>query len=417
MDFVYNENEKKNLEELREENVKFELDKQYLKVSIYGLGTLAAGYIIYSILKNSGKLLGLLLSGLGEVFGVLSPLIIGLVLMYLLYPAVLKVEQLLKKSISYFNLPKKAKQARNLSVLIVYAVVVLALVALVFAAYRLIAGNGGSSGTTDLSTMIDTISSYASTYNQVFNDFSVKLNELGLSDQFKQQSQTILETAKKLITGAVSGFFGSIGNIGGNIISFILGILISFYLISDLTYFSNLMRTVLRVFSKKRLSNHTKSVIDKLNRVISGFIRGQLLDALIVGILNSIGMVAIGLDFAIVIGMMAGACNIIPYFGMYIAMVPAIIVGLLSGVPIKALFAALVMIAVQQIDTIFISPRVIGGNVGLHPVFVILSITIAGSFFGLFGMLVAVPVAAMIKVLFVEYVLENPKSIERDGFE
>ena len=397
--------------------MKFELDKQYMKVSAYVLGTMAAGYIIYSMLKNSGYILSFFFKTVGGIIDVLSPLVVGLVLMYLLYPAVLNIEILLKKRIKYFHNTKKAKQCRTLSLIIVYALVVAVLVGLVFAAYRLVAGNGSESSSTDLTTMIKAISSYASTYNQVFTDFSNKLNELGLSEQFKQQTQTILVMAKNLVAGAVSGFFGSIGNIGGNLISFILGILISFYLISDLSYFSELIKIVVRVFSKKKMSMRTKKVIKKLNEVVSGFIRGQLLDALIVGILNSIGMVAIGLDFAIVIGMMAGACNVIPYFGMYIAMVPAVIVGLLSGVPMKALLAALIMIGVQQIDTMVISPRVIGGSVGLHPVFVILSITVAGSYFGLFGMLLAVPVAAMIKVLFVEYVLESPKSKLKSEYE
>jgi len=197
----------------------------------------------------------------------------------------------------------------------------------------------------------------------------------------------------------------------------LLGIIISFYLISDLTYFKGFVKTVAKVFGKRDITDRTKAVLNKMNKVISGFIRGQLLDSLIVGILNSIGLTLIGLDFAIVIGMMAGACNVIPYFGMYIAMIPAIIVGLLSGNPILALFAALVMIAVQQVDTLVISPRVIGGSVGLHPVFVILSIIIAGNYFGLVGMLLAVPTAAMIKVLFVEYVLENPKYSEGNGLE
>lgn len=397
--------------------MKFELDKQYVKISAYFLGTLAAGYIIFSMLKNSGKLISILFGALGTVLDVLTPLIIGVVLMYLLYPAVLKIESLLKKKVKYFAKDKKWRQCRNLSLVIVYVLVVAVLVGLVYATYRLVAGGGDNGGSTDLNTMIAAISSYASTYNQVFSDFSDKLNQLGLSDQFKQQSSVVLSAAKNLLTGAISGFFSSIGNIGGNLVNFVLGILISFYLISDLTYFSNLIKTVIRVFSKRRLSIRTKKVITKINDVISGFIRGQLLDALIVGILNSIGLLAIGLDFAIVIGMMAGVCNMIPYFGMYIAMVPAVIVGLLSGIPAKAIFAALIMIGVQQIDSIVLSPRIIGGSVGLHPVFVILSITIAGSFFGLFGMLLAVPVAAMLKVIFVEYVLENPRSKERVDLE
>ena len=397
--------------------MKFELDKQYVKISTYFLGTLAAGYIIYSLLKNSGKILTVVFGVVGELLNVLSPLIIGMVLMYLLYPAVLKIEDFLKKRINYFANPKKRKLCRNLSLVIVYLIVVLVIVGLVMTAYLMVRGDGDEGNSKDFLSMIKTISSYASSYNQVFSDFSDKLNQLGLSEQVQQQTKVILTAAKNLVNGAISGFFRSIGNIGGNIISFFLGIMISFYLISDLTYFRGFVKKVARVFSNREISDRTKMVINKMNKVVSGFIRGQLLDSLIVGILNSIGLTLIGLDFAIVIGMMAGAFNVIPYFGMYIAMIPAIIVGLLSGTPILALFAALVMIGVQQIDVLIISPRVIGGSVGIHPVFVILSIIIAGNYFGLIGMLLAVPIAAMIKVLFVEYVLENPKYNEGNGLE
>ena len=414
MNFVYNYMEYIYFGGLR---VKFELDKQYVKISTYFLGTLAAGYIIYSLLKNSGKILTVVFGVVGELLNVLSPLIIGMVLMYLLYPAVLKIEDFLKKRINYFANPKKRKLCRNLSLVIVYLIVVLVIVGLVMTAYLMVRGDGDEGNSKDFLSMIKTISSYASSYNQVFSDFSDKLNQLGLSEQVQQQTKVILTAAKNLVNGAISGFFRSIGNIGGNIISFFLGIMISFYLISDLTYFRGFVKKVARVFSNREISDRTKMVINKMNKVVSGFIRGQLLDSLIVGILNSIGLTLIGLDFAIVIGMMAGAFNVIPYFGMYIAMIPAIIVGLLSGTPILALFAALVMIGVQQIDVLIISPRVIGGSVGIHPVFVILSIIIAGNYFGLIGMLLAVPIAAMIKVLFVEYVLENPKYNEGNGLE
>ena len=399
--------------------MKFELDKQYVKISTYVLGTLAAGYIIFSILKNSGNILATVFGVFGELLNVLSPLIIGMILMYLLYPAVLKTEGFLKKRIKYFANPKKRKQCRNLSLVIVYLIVVLVIVGLVITAYVVVLGDGDGDprDSRDFLGMIKVISNYASSYNQVFSNFSDKLSQLGLSEQVQQQTKVILTTAKNLVNGAISGLFRSIGNIGSNLISFLLGIMISFYLISDLTYFKGFVKTVVRVFSKREISDRTKMVINKMNKVVSGFIRGQLLDSLIVGILNSIGLTLIGLDFAIVIGMMAGAFNVIPYFGMYIAMVPAIIVGLLSGKPILALFAALVMIGVQQIDVLIISPRVIGGSVGIHPVFVILSIIIAGNYFGLIGMLLAVPIAAMIKVLFVEYVLENPKYSEGNGLE
>jgi predicted PurR-regulated permease PerM len=108
--------------------------------------------------------------------------------------------------------------------------------------------------------------------------------------------------------------------------------------------------------------------------------------------------------------MTAGISNVIPYFGPIIGSIPAVIVGLLSGSPIKALFAVIVLIVVQQIDSTLISPKVVGDSVGLHPLFVMLSIIIGGAYFGLWGMLIAVPTAAIIKMFLIRWI-EERKSV------
>jgi predicted PurR-regulated permease PerM len=124
-----------------------------------------------------------------------------------------------------------------------------------------------------------------------------------------------------------------------------------------------------------------------------------LLVALIVGVFSSILLYIVGLDFAVLVGMTAGLFNVIPYFGPIIGSIIAVVVGLLSGSPLKALLAVAALVVVQQIDSNIISPRIVGNSVGLHPVFIILSIIIGGSCFGLLGMLIAVPVAGIIKLL------------------
>ena len=107
----------------------------------------------------------------------------------------------------------------------------------------------------------------------------------------------------------------------------------------------------------------------------------------------------IGIDYAIMIGVISGICNMIPYIGPIAGTVLAVLIALLSGQPLLALWATAGMILVQQIDNNLLAPKIVGDSVGLHPVFTMLAIVIGGNVGGLVGMLTAVPVAASVKIL------------------
>jgi len=214
-----------------------------------------------------------------------------------------------------------------------------------------------------------------------------------------------------LISSAISNSLIKIKSFGSNIVNIVLGLILAFYILKDLEYFRELYGKTTKALMKEQKNEKLNNLFEDINSILSHFIRGQLLAALIVGILSSIGLSIIRLDFAILIGMTAGIANIIPYFGPILGSVPAVIVGLLSGNPIKALLAIIVLVAVQQIDGTLISPRIVGSSVGLHPVFVMLAIIIGGAYLGLLGMLIAVPIAAIIKMFLVRW-LENKRNIE-----
>ena len=113
----------------------------------------------------------------------------------------------------------------------------------------------------------------------------------------------------------------------------------------------------------------------------------------------AIALAVIGVDYAIVIGIISGICNMIPYVGPMVGTVLAAVMGLLSGEPIMVLWAVIAMLVVQQIDNNLIAPKIVGDSVGLHPVFTMIAIIIGGNIGGLLGMLVAVPLTASIKIL------------------
>lgn len=161
---------------------------------------------------------------------------------------------------------------------------------------------------------------------------------------------------------------------------------------------SNVRRQLLGLFPAKR---HTKveSVIDGIDGVIGGFIRGQLIDGAIVGAMIFVMLVATHVPYALLIGVAAGILNFIPYAGAVIGFIPSVILALAYNGPGNALLVALLFAVIQQIDGNFVAPRVLKDNVGLSPLYIILAILIGSELFGLIGTFLAVPVAAIFRVL------------------
>lgn len=135
-----------------------------------------------------------------------------------------------------------------------------------------------------------------------------------------------------------------------------------------------------------------------INVVLRKFIYGHLTVALIVGILTGIGLALVGVDYAVTLGFIAGVADIVPYFGPIIGAVPAVCLALLQSKKL-ALYTALVMFIVQQIESSIISPKIISGSVGLHPLIIIFVLLLGGYLFGIWGMLAAVPITAVLRIL------------------
>ncbi len=179
------------------------------------------------------------------------------------------------------------------------------------------------------------------------------------------------------------------------ILVFFLAPVIAFYVLIDLP---RVRREAIELIP----ASHQPEVIHvsrALGHAVGGFLRGQLLVAVIVGILTSIGFRIIGLDFWLIIGMIAGFLNIIPFIGPWVGGALGVMVGLVTGSVTTAMWAAVVALAVQQIDNNFVSPTVLRATVRLHPAVVILVLILGAAVGGLWGVLLAVPVAASVKII------------------
>jgi predicted PurR-regulated permease PerM len=139
------------------------------------------------------------------------------------------------------------------------------------------------------------------------------------------------------------------------------------------------------------------------DRLLSRFLRGQLLAAAIVGILTWLGLLITGFPYSGLVGAIAGVFNLVPYLGLVASIVPVIVISLLSGSFLGSLLkAAVVFVIVQLIDSSVTGPRIVGGSVGLHPVWVMLALAVGSFFFGFVGLLLAMPAAVLIKLLLKE---------------
>ena len=205
----------------------------------------------------------------------------------------------------------------------------------------------------------------------------------------------------------VLGFSQSIIIYLSNIVSSItFGIviipLILFYLMRDiLTFKENLY-----IFVLKENKKEFKEVLEEIDNIVSGFIRGRIIVCFIVGTLIGIGLFFLNLKFALIIGIISGIFNFIPYLGPLVGVILALIFAL--GNPWWALLMIVVLfVLVNQLEAIYLNPNILGKGLGLHPLTVILSILICGQLLGILGVLVAVPLVAILKVLAIRYLVQE----------
>lgn len=175
----------------------------------------------------------------------------------------------------------------------------------------------------------------------------------------------------------------------------LLAPIIAFYLLVDAPRVREVMESLVPEGAKPEVAH----VAHRLNRAIGGFFRGQLLVATIVGVMCSVGLAIVGLRFWFLVGMIAGFFNIVPLIGPWVGGVPGIVIALSTGTPLQAVGVIVVMVVAQQIDNHFITPQVMQRAVQLHPAAVILALLAGGSLGGFFGLMLAVPVAAILKIV------------------
>ncbi len=213
---------------------------------------------------------------------------------------------------------------------------------------------------------------------------------LGLQEAVDDVIGRIEGAIQAQVRGLAQGLIG----LAKLLAAFLIAPLIAFYLLRD----SRQMWGKLIGSVPPRGRGEVQEIIRRLDRVLGGFIRGQLLVAALVGVMVGLAVRILGLPYATIIGFFAGVADIIPYFGPVLGAIPAAVVAMAYG-PLKVIQVLVALLLIQQIENTLLAPKILGDRVGLNPLAIFLSILVGGILGGVIGMLLAVPLAGVMRVL------------------
>jgi sporulation integral membrane protein YtvI len=324
-----------------------------------------------------------------QLAGVLGPFLFSIAMAYLLDPLV--------------DWLQKRRLSRSLASALVLVVFLLALATLgIFLVPQLIGEIGDliNQTVTALPQVKDWLQN---TVLAFLARFPIDLEKLqnALLENLPSKLQTVLGT---VLRGALN-FTATTSAVLGQLLNIILIPVLTFYFLNDGEKLWQ--QFVLRLFPENRRAT-IQSKVRIADTMMSGFLRGQLTVMTIVGIMTGIGMSLAGVPYALFVGLMTGLLNIIPYLGLLISLILTLVVALFTANPVATMIkAAIVFAIVQGVEGSVISPKIVGDKVGLHPMIVILSVLVGAQFFGFWGLLLAVPVAAIINAF-----VNQPKTPE-----
>jgi predicted PurR-regulated permease PerM len=307
-----------------------------------------------------------------RIRGVLTPFFIGVVIAYILNPLVDSLE--------------RRGAPRVAGIAIVY-LLVLALLALVSVYLFPITIRQLETMTVDLPVQIRRIES-------LLTDLYSRFHRVPLPNQVRDALDSAVERWEGMLASAASEIIGGLVGMFYQLPNLVLGPILAFYFARDKDQILRKVMSWIPARGRAEASN----LIGELDAVIGGFVRGQLLVAMIMAVMISVGLWLAGIEFAFLIGTAAGILDLIPYFGPLLGAIPALMVAVIKS-PLHVFYVVAVFAVANQIETAVLSPRIVSGYVGLHPLAVIFSLLVGAYIWGLLGMIVAVPLAGILRVL------------------
>ena len=312
-----------------------------------------------------------------EILRVLNPVFLAFIITYLVKPLVKKLQN--------------KKIPCSVSIILVYSFFILSIVAIII--YII------PSFIESTKDLINTIPDIVSNYQDKFNRILSNIQRSNWSSDIKNAILNEINSNASLIENfAINSLKIFTSHLISSLrifIDFALGLVIAFYFIRDSDYFKSILITLI----PKRWRKYALQIGRDINSVISSFIQGQIMTAVIVSILEFVGLFLIKVKYPLVLAIIGGIFEIIPYFGPIIGAIPAVAIAFLDS-PLKAIWTIILFIGVQQIENVLIAPKIMESKIGLHPVATLIAVVAGGELLGILGMIISVPLVAIVRTVF-----------------
>lgn len=357
-------------------------NRKYTTIAFYAASVIAFNVLlVVAIIK-----FGTIVSMLSSLTSVLSPVIWGLVIAFLMNPLMVKIEKLFGPKLEKGR--ERGKLLRAFSVTIsslIFLGIVVGLISIIVPEII--------NSVIDLFNNAGKIADQTQSWiNRLLRNYpDLKASATEKLKTFVADFDTIIEKIQPILENVLSGAWGVVTLLK----NFLLGFIVSIYMLcSKEKLLAQIKKTLIAVMRRSSCEK-LLGTCEKANKVFSGFIIGKIIDSLIIGIICFIGVTIMDMPYNIMISVIIGVTNIIPFFGPFIGAIPSIFLILLID-PKKAVFLMIFIIVLQQFDGNILGPKILGESTGLPGFWVLISLLVFGGLFGFVGMVIAVPVFALI---------------------
>ena len=343
-------------------------NSKYIKLTL----SLIVTYIIIKLLEYTP-----ILDKLSSIYTILGPFIIAFIIAYALNPIVNIIM-------------KKTKLSRNISIALTYILFV-SLICLI----SLYIFPGLYSTTKDL---IEALPGITSNAQNMIDKIILQINNN--PDLAKNLStvdfNTIISSASKLFNSLLSQTLTGAISVTTSIVNMIFGFLISIYILIDKDKFISFTKKATLTIFGRNIGSEIINFVKILNINLGSYIGIKAIDSSIIGFIAIIGLSILGTKYALLLAVIVGFTNMIPYFGPFIGIFITFLVNLFAGNFKLALISSIFLFLLQQFDAWYLDPKLVGNKIGLSPFIVILAVTIGGAIYGPLGMIISTPVASVI---------------------
>ena len=368
-------------------NHKFESNKKYFTISIYTIAVILIGCVIFRFItqwSNTSKLIS-------QLWEILFPFFMGFLIAYILNPVV----AFFQRNVSIKLLKKKsASTQRGLAILISYLV----MVGFIIVCLRFIIPQLYDS-IRELSLMIPDIYKSIMSIFEHYRENSTDMFPGQIADMIETKTlPKLFELTNNLLTNIVPMLYEASMSFAKGLFNLFIAFIVSIYMTIDKFILKNAgKRLVLAIFNEN-FSYRVLRTLKDCHNIFSGFIIGKSIDSLIIGLLAFVAMTILKLPYTVLISVIIGVTNMIPYFGPIIGAVPgAFILFIVS--PTKCLIFIIMVFVLQQFDGLILGPKILGESTGVRPLLILFSITVGGAYFGPLGMFLGVPFFATVQFL------------------